>query len=789
MSNVAAGTPEMFSARRWQTSQPSRIDTDKNLTTIDLPPKEAGTALGIGLTNLGSSWIDDFLSNFVDVAPTQLVVAQVSPESPAAGLLSPGDVVVSINGIGGDGCMTAEAASNFIRSATTLKMQVIQKDVASMVTRERDSALAPTRWLAIGLIGLVVLGMFGGLLAGTMLPWLNLSEAKHEAMRLREQASASLVEGKKAQRALRLQEHSLTSQITKLQATAASNSAQANARLHLLLEQQANISAQRDEWHAKTRKRSQELKKLVGVLRDTTADRDALQRELEQVRRQVRAGQEANKALSIKLGEETNAKLRARAELREERARVRMIRGRLRERAAALTAEIYALEGSNGTQPLIVNADLSTAASPVALLPRLPRQRPVRRPLVSPGGTPALPSALVSDEILMLNLQPVAMMTGPRYLSFVQVPPEDVTSWLTGFNRPVKKVDRTLLLLFARTGKSLHQYRTVMLFLVEDSRACRETHQCHKGKQTGSDGNVSEFRAASFEGWSQRRNKVTDSATVSHNFGALYVLSRESPLTNGKRFPTLWGVGGQDIEIPLKDEEKLGWSASHRQGVYAMNASRLVDVRHGGWFPHGRTDRIVRTPIIDGHHPGCVEQRPEYAPVGQFDGKLSLARFQRRFYLFARANLKPLGGGRFVQVAVSKGDDPTSSWGAWQLISIEGYKSDGPGNIYLAVVKASPFDEDMMIGLFAVNLGRAATSSVAKGHLRKKETMRDRERRTAKHDKLVGPFSAANSGNTDGHSFIGLGLSCNGRDWSKLEEISPTTSNQGRMCLHSEDTR
>jgi hypothetical protein len=52
-----------------------------------------------------------------------------------------------------------------------------------------------------------------------------------------------------------------------------------------------------------------------------------------------------------------------------------------------------------------------------------------------------------------------------------------------------------------------------------------------------------------------------------------------------------------------------------------MNASQLVDVRHGGWFPHGRTDRIVRTPIIDGHHPGCVERRREYAPVGQFDGK------------------------------------------------------------------------------------------------------------------------------------------------------------------------
>jgi hypothetical protein len=227
----------------------------------------------------------------------------------------------------------------------------------------------------------------------------------------------------------------------------------------------------------------------------------------------------------------------------------------------------------------------------------------------------------------MLNLQPVAMMADwssvprPRYLSFVQVPPEDVTAWLAGFERGVKTMGKNLLLLFARTGKNLDQYRTIMLCLVENSRACRETRKCRKGKQTGSNVNVSEFRAASFVGNSQRRNQVTDSATVSHNFGALYVPSRESPSRGGKRFPTLWGVGGQDIEIPLKNEKKLGWSASHRQGVYAMNASQLVDVRHGGWFPHGRTDRIVRTPIIDGHHPGCVERRREYAPVGQFDGK------------------------------------------------------------------------------------------------------------------------------------------------------------------------
>ena len=35
-------------------------------------------------------------------------------------------------------------------------------------------------------------------------------------------------------------------------------------------------------------------------------------------------------------------------------------------------------------------------------------------------------------------------------------------------------------------------------------------------------------------------------------------------------------------------------------------------------------------------------------------------------------------------------------------------------------------------------------------------------------------------GNTDGHSFIGLALSCNGRDFSRLVEIAPSTGREGR---------
>ena len=42
------------------------------------------------------------------------------------------------------------------------------------------------------------------------------------------------------------------------------------------------------------------------------------------------------------------------------------------------------------------------------------------------------------------------------------------------------------------------------------------------------------------------------------------------------------------------------------------------------------------------------------------------------------------------------------------------------------------------------------------------------------HSQDVGP------GNTDGYSFIGLSLSCDGRDWAPLIEVASTTGRSGR---------
>ena len=203
-----------------------------------------------------------------------------------------------------------------------------------------------------------------------------------------------------------------------------------------------------------------------------------------------------------------------------------------------------------------------------------------------------------------------------------------------------------------------------------------------------------------------------------------------------------------------------------------MHATSLHDVYYGHWFPFSHSDDITPSPILDGAHPGCVERRKGFDGICNFDGRLSLVRFQRRFMLFARSNIKSLGGGRHVQVATSSSDDAHGPWGAFALLSIEGYDPNGPGNIYMATVKRSPWHRDLLIGLFAVNLGDAAEDAKATQSYHGRSTQEQPHNGSSGF--LAGP------GNTDGKSFIGLSVSCNGVAWSALQEIAPTTGLHGR---------
>ena len=113
--------------------------------------------------------------------------------------------------------------------------------------------------------------------------------------------------------------------------------------------------------------------------------------------------------------------------------------------------------------------------------------------------------------------------------------------------------------------------------------------------------------------------------------------------------------------------------------IFVLNASSLLDVVSQKWFAYQRHDEILTSAALSGSHPGCVENRQEFGRHCEFDGRLSVVQHRSRFLIFARANLKA-SGGRFVQVATSRADDPSSSgYGPFKLLNIAGYDPLGPG--------------------------------------------------------------------------------------------------------------
>eukprot|EP00966_Prymnesium_polylepis_P131531 3042331-Prymnesium_polylepis.1 len=141
-----------------------------------------------------------------------------------------------------------------------------------------------------------------------------------------------------------------------------------------------------------------------------------------------------------------------------------------------------------------------------------------------------------------------------------------------------------------------------------------------------------------------------------------------------------------------------------------------------------------------------------------FDGKISAVRMHDgHFLLYARANLKERGG-RFVVVARSlttaawgEGDE---NYGDFELLSIEGYDRNGPGNLYFAAVDQHPWIglfPGVLIGLFPVNRG------------------------------------VPGEGNGDGESFVALSFSCDGVHWSALEPLVWSVGLHGRTWDHPVD--
>jgi hypothetical protein len=228
---------------------------------------------------------------------------------------------------------------------------------------------------------------------------------------------------------------------------------------------------------------------------------------------------------------------------------------------------------------------------------------------------------------------------------------------------------------------------------------------------------------------------IIDVSTVAHNFVLRRIYTR------------FFGMGGQGISNEC-NHKPGGCQHSDTRGIRLFTADSAAEIHSGRWL--GSAGSV----IIRGDHPGCIEARPGWNGLCEYDGKLSFVRMTSAgsvaWHVFTRANLKPHGGGRFVQVAnASSAQGP---YGAFQRIQIDGYDEGGPGNIYFAAVDNNPLDTETMLGLFPVNLGNEEEGS-----------------------------------NGNGESFIALSLSCDGVHWSNLTRLVWTIGQFGRTWDHPVD--
>ena len=141
------------------------------------------------------------------------------------------------------------------------------------------------------------------------------------------------------------------------------------------------------------------------------------------------------------------------------------------------------------------------------------------------------------------------------------------------------------------------------------------------------------------------------------------------------------------------------------------------------------------------HHPGCVEAR-NMCPFGcEYDGRVSVTRFRGHYLMYVRANLRPGGGGRWLQVA--RAPSARGPWGPMEVVSMAEYDACMAvhGNVYAANIKPNPADGGRtLLGVFP---------------------MCGPERPQGMH----GPTSARTSG------YMGLAVSCDGIRFGKVRPV------------------
>ena len=228
--------------------------------------------------------------------------------------------------------------------------------------------------------------------------------------------------------------------------------------------------------------------------------------------------------------------------------------------------------------------------------------------------------------------------------------------------------------------------------------------------------------------WLASGERFVTKAVTTHNLAIAYVDGEY--LFVGGRYRPIASVPKRGKGPPVEPERGIWMSRSASLG-YSEDAQLLPGTRlrinpnlhHGAGLERvpdaaGAASSSSNASLppprlrILGEHAGCVERRSAASlqwagvPPGacEFDGRLSVARFRGRYWLFARANLAT-SGQRFVQAASST---DLETWSPFQLLTLKGY-TPKHGDVYYFAVQPNPADpEKSLIAIFPlVHRGRA----------------------------------------------------------------------------------
>lgn len=145
----------------------------------------------------------------------------------------------------------------------------------------------------------------------------------------------------------------------------------------------------------------------------------------------------------------------------------------------------------------------------------------------------------------------------------------------------------------------------------------------------------------------------------------------------------------------------VSWKMSHNAAfvcientLHVLGGQFRKAYSHKGIYTSSFQNTWSKPRLVIATAEGCIERR-KFISHCEFDGKLSAVYFQKKVWLYARANMKP-HGGRHVQVTTSNKE--LQIWSPFKTLLISGVNISTDNNIYYFNVQV--WKENELLALF-----------------------------------------------------------------------------------------